>query len=374
MRQKNIYIGRLFVEFFFSNPNSTVQKYIDDFNLKYIKNMCLALGVILLGYFILTFTAYFDVPEVNSYKILYSTNSFVCLFFYFSAKYFYFKDNKKAQWVQKIQAIIVITTIICTILISRLDFTYGNGSLYYCTIILAITTLSLQSPFQALLFHFISGSFFLIFYNSYLGYMNYGFSAQFLAFTILCYSSGLVKYKLFVDRTKSQIELTNVSEEFRKASLVDTLTGINNRRALIQNSYLFCEEKCFFLFTDIDHFKQVNDTYGHQNGDFVIQYYANVLSDIFGSQYVYRFGGDEFMIVVPSLKKETADKNLIKLQKSLQDVVFDNKSHSFSVSGGYLFTKLGSNNLTIKLEDLLRKLDHALYEVKNNGRGYFMQA
>jgi len=374
MKQTNIEKGKLIMDLFFLNPDSSVQKHIDDFNLKYIKNMCLVFGIIELAYLILTLTPYYAVPEVLSYRILYAINSVVCLFFFFAAKYFYFKDNKKELWVERIQAIIVVTVIICTLLISRLDFRYGSISLMYCSVVLGITTLSLQSPFQALLFHFIPGSFFLIFYNSYLGYMNYGFSAQFLAFVILCYSSGVLKYKLFVDRTKSQIELTNVSEEFRKASLVDSLTGINNRRALIQNSYLFCEENCFFLFTDIDFFKKVNDTYGHQNGDFVIQYYANVLCDIFGAQHVYRFGGDEFMIVVPSMNKKDADKALNKLQNCLKNVVFDNESHSFSVSGGYLFTELGCRNLTIKIEDLLRKLDHALYEVKNNGRGYFLQA
>ncbi len=374
MTQKNIEKGKLIMDLFFLNPDSNVQKHIDDFNLKYIKNMCLIFGIIELAYLLLTLTPYYSVPEVLSYRILYAINSFVCLFFFFAAKYFYFKDNKKALWVERIQAIIVVTVIVCTLLISRLDFRYGSISLMYCTVVLGITTLSLQSPFQALLFHFIPGAFFLIFYNSYLGYMNYGFTIQFLAFVILCYVSGVLKYKLYVDRTKSQIELTNVSEEFRKASLVDSLTGINNRRALIQNSYLFCEENCFFLFTDIDFFKKVNDTYGHQNGDFVIQYYAKVLCDIFGAQHVYRFGGDEFMIVVPSLNKKDADKALNKLQNCLKDVVFDNESHSFSVSGGYLFTELGCRNLTIKIEDLLRKLDHALYEVKNNGRGYFLQA
>jgi len=80
------------------------------------------------------------------------------------------------------------------------------------------------------------------------------------------------------------------------------------------------------------------------------------------------------MVVYPSMDKDVADNSLVLLKNALNNVIFDKESHSFSVSGGYLFTILGCDNLTIKFEDILRKLDHALYEVKNNGRGYFLQA
>lgn len=374
MNQKTLDKGHILVDLFFSNPNKEIQKHIDDFNLKYIQKLAIVFSFIQFGYFVLTFTSYYDVPEKIPYRILYFINAVVCLFFFLSASFFYFKDNKKAMWVEQIQAIVIITAITCTILISRLDFNYGGDSIVYCAVVLAITTLTLQSPFQALLFHFISGFFYLLFWTLHIGFFDISYVVQFAAFVILCYFSGVVKYKFFVDRTRAQIELINMSEEFRQSSLKDTLTGVNNRRALIQNSYIFCDENCFFLFTDIDFFKKVNDTYGHQNGDFVINYYAKKLCEIFGKQYVYRFGGDEFMVVVPSMRKVDAEKGLEQLKKALNNVVFDNESHSFSVSGGYLFAELGANNLTIKLEDLLRKLDHALYEVKNNGRGYFLQA
>jgi diguanylate cyclase (GGDEF)-like protein len=287
---------------------------------------------------------------------------------------FYYKNNKKAAWVERLQAVVIVAVTSCTVLISSIDFKYGGDCIMYCTIVLAITTLTLQSPFQAALYHFIAGIFYITFWSIYKGGFDAGYTFKFIAFIVLCFASGVAKYKLFVEKTKAQIELTNISEEFRQASLKDTLTGTKNRRALIQDSYLFCSENCFFLFTDIDHFKNVNDSYGHQNGDLVIQYYAKKLCDFFGKEHVYRFGGDEFMVVVPAMNKKASDQALHSLQTSLQDVEFDNETHSFSVSGGYLFTRLGCENLTFKIEDMLRKLDHALYEVKNNGRGYFLQA
>lgn len=366
--------GRFIMDLFFSNPNKEVQKHIDDFNLKYVTLLALIFGIIQFFYFSLTFTPYYDCPDRIAYRILYSVNTIICFFFYFSVKLFYIKNNRKALWVERIQAIVIVGVTACTILLSNLDFNYGGDCIIYCSIVLAITTLTLQSSFQAALYHFIAGSFYLIFFFLYKGGFDIGYAIKFLAFMILCFASGVVKYKLFVERTVAQIELTNISEEFRQSSLKDTLTSTKNRRALIQDSYLFCSEKCFFLFTDIDHFKNVNDSYGHQNGDLVIQYYANKLCSIFGKEHVYRFGGDEFMVVVPAMNKQSADQGLELLKTSLQDVVFDNESHSFSVSGGYLFTRLGCEDLTFKIEDILRKLDHALYEVKNNGRGYFIQA
>ena len=361
------------MDLFFTNPDNEVQKHIDNFNIKYLRLLTLVFGLIQFGYFILTYTSYFDCPERMEYRILYIINSAVCFFFFFASTYFYFKKDRHAQWVVDIQAIAVIAVIICTILISNLDFRYGGDCIIYCTIVLAVTTLTLQSPFQAALFHFIAGFFYLLFWTKFIGHFDLAYTFKFVSFSILCFVSGLAKYKLYVDVTKTQIELTNLSEEFRQSSIKDSLTGVKNRRALIQDSYLFCDEHSFFLFTDIDHFKLVNDSFGHQNGDLVICYYAEQLCKIFSKEHVYRFGGDEFMVVVPNMDKHDADIALEKLKVSLSNVVFDESSHSFSVSGGYLFNRLGCDNLTIKIEDLLRKLDHALYEVKNNGRGYFLQ-
>jgi diguanylate cyclase (GGDEF)-like protein len=361
------------MDLFFTNPNQELQKHIDDFNIKYVHLLALVFGISQVIYLLLTLTSYFDVPERTSYQVLYLINSIICLFFYFSVKLFYYKNNKKALWVEKIQAIVIVTVTISTIFLSNLDFKYGGDCIMYCTIVLAITTLTLQSPFQAALYHILAGIGYLVLFFHYQGSFNYGYTIKFFAFIILCFASGIAKYKLFADKTLAQIELENISEEFRQASLKDTLTETKNRRALMQDSHLFCKENCFFLFTDIDHFKIVNDSYGHQNGDLVIKYYADKLCEYFGKENVYRFGGDEFMVVVPGMNKIDSDKALHSLQNSLKDVVFDNESHSFSVSGGYLFNRLGCHNLTFKIEDILRKLDHALYEVKNNGRGYFIQ-
>lgn len=362
------------MELFFTNPNQEVQNHIDDINIKYVSLLSLVYGITLFLYLLLTFTPYFDVPERLTYRLLYFINSAICLLYYFAVRFFYYRQNKKSLWVEKMQSVIIVSVTAIAVLISILDFNYGGDCILYCTIILAITTLTLQSPFQAILYHTLAGIGYLSLISIYHGSLSFGYLIKFIAFIVVCFASGITKYKLFVDKTKSQIELTNVSEEFRQASIKDTLTETKNRRALIQDSYLFCDENCFFLFTDIDHFKNINDAYGHQNGDLVIQYYANKLCNYFGKENVYRFGGDEFMVVVPKMNKEDSDKALNLLQDSLKVVNFDNEDHSFSVSGGYLFTTLGCTDLTFKIEDLLRKLDHALYEVKNNGRGYFIQA
>lgn len=366
--------GESFMDLFFSNPDNEVQKHIDEYNIKYFKILSIVFCAIQFLYFCLSFTPYFDVPERLWYIILYGVNVALTLFFFASINLFYLKNNKKATWVRDMQAVIVVLVTAVTILISSLDFKYGGDCIVYCSIVLALTTLTLQSPFQAALFHFLAGSFYLILWNLYKGSMDLGYTFKFFMFIVLCFATGVTKYKIFVKGTKAQIKLLKVSEEFRKSSLTDDLTGVKNRRAFLEDSYTFCEEKSFFLFTDIDYFKKVNDSYGHQNGDFVIKYYSNVLCELFGKEHVYRFGGDEFMVVVPKINKSETDKALKKLQTSLHDVVFDNESHSFSVSGGYLFCKAGSKDLLFKIEDKLMKLDRALYEVKNSGRGYFLQA
>lgn len=158
-------------------------------------------------------------------------------------------------------------------------------------------------------------------------------------------------------------------KELEVLSSIDKLTGIFNRRKLdefleyevaVARRYL---SNLSLIIVDIDHFKEVNDTYGHQTGDKVLFEVTKMISklvrkpDIFG-----RFGGEEFLIICPQISKEEAFALAEKLRKKVGDYTFD-KVGKKTISLG--IAQFEENYST---EDLVEKADIALYEAKNTGR------
>ncbi len=159
----------------------------------------------------------------------------------------------------------------------------------------------------------------------------------------------------------------------RKARL-DVLTGLYNRNAYelevanhLENDI---EDRMYaFLMVDIDHFKSVNDTYGHMQGDIVLKALANTLRENFRStDVVARLGGDEFAVFCPAIGKiEQVISKVEHLQDMWRDLVF-------TAEDGTKFKTTLSIGISIAPRDgctyneLFQKADIALYKSKQNGR------
>ena len=114
---------------------------------------------------------------------------------------------------------------------------------------------------------------------------------------------------------------------------------------------------------DIDHFKKINDTYGHQTGDIVLQEFGKTLSDFIKSkESVSRFGGEEFMILIPNKSTNDVYERIESLRKLIEskDMQID---HNVTASFG-----IASTTGKIDFKSLIEKADNALYVAKNNGR------
>lgn len=160
-----------------------------------------------------------------------------------------------------------------------------------------------------------------------------------------------------------------IKKEFENLSNTDKLTGIINRRKLdelLEHEVQMAKRHASnlsLIIVDIDHFKDVNDTYGHQIGDLVLAKVAEIItqtirkSDIFG-----RFGGEEFLIVCPKTTEAEAFVLAEKLRKSIENYTFEEIGHKTMSLG---ISQFLSND---SAETLLKKADTALYEAKNSGR------
>ena len=152
------------------------------------------------------------------------------------------------------------------------------------------------------------------------------------------------------------------------SSLVDPLTGISNR-IFLEKQYLRLRKKQAMLCVvvcDLDKFKSINDTYGHNAGDAVIKHTANILKKQFREgDVVGRWGGEEFVILVPSKSAELgmiiAERTRQELAKT--DIYYNGKHVRVTASFGVSFGCAEKS-----MESLVGLADVALYEAKNQGR------
>ncbi|MFC2491744.1 MAG: GGDEF domain-containing protein, partial [Campylobacter curvus] len=117
---------------------------------------------------------------------------------------------------------------------------------------------------------------------------------------------------------------------------------------------------------DIDHFKNINDTYGHDGGDKVLQFLAKKLvDDTKGNDIVARFGGEEFCVVLKNISQEEAVKFFVNLRAKIANSKISLKKNviNFTVSIGVVF-----NRSDYRLDELLELADEALYIAKESGR------
>ena len=148
-------------------------------------------------------------------------------------------------------------------------------------------------------------------------------------------------------------------KKVKKEAMYDELTGILNRRG-IDVKVKDMEDKGSILFFDIDHFKQVNDTYGHEFGDYVLKELGKILKQYFRkSDIVGRWGGEEFIAILPN----TEYKDALIVAEKLRQII-----EKYNFKGKNITVSIGISEYKGNLEENLKKADEALYEAKNNGR------
>lgn len=189
------------------------------------------------------------------------------------------------------------------------------------------------------------------------------------------------KVAIFLELDMQRKALALASEELLQKNLIleelairDDLTGLHNRRHLntiLQQEFIRCERydtdlSCMML--DLDHFKNINDTYGHDFGDVVLSSFGKRLaSKIRLTDYAFRFGGEEFMVLLPHTDIYGAEKMAWKICKSNEKEGFTAANHKITVTISIGLASFHQHHPSDR-KDLLVMADKALYAAKENGR------
>lgn len=177
-----------------------------------------------------------------------------------------------------------------------------------------------------------------------------------------------------INNEKNISNIENLIKDMNEAAIKDELTGLFNRRYINErlkldiNESMISNKPLCVVMADLDFFKDVNDNYGHVVGDWVLKDFAKLLSTSVrsGSDWVGRYGGEEFLIVLRNADDNNAFKVIEKIRKLVQEYSFDYKDIKIKITssfGGYSIM-----NEEITIDQLINEADKNLYSAKSSGR------
>ncbi len=180
-------------------------------------------------------------------------------------------------------------------------------------------------------------------------------------------------FDVIVSELKLLFRIKKLYEQTKHLAITDFLTQIYNRRQFdITIEHEFARAIRYLTpltlcLIDIDHFKNINDTYGHKVGDEVLCAIANLIKKMFRkSDYVFRYGGEEFMVILPETTVNKAYSPIERLRQEIAKLKFSNNNNSFNVTASFGIADNCVDAMTF--EQLIKNTDIALYKAKNNGR------
>ena len=181
----------------------------------------------------------------------------------------------------------------------------------------------------------------------------------------------VLKLSEFISMTVSNAVLY---ERTKKLSVTDGLTGISNRpnmeqvlRSEFERSMRYGAPLSVVLL-DVDHFKGVNDTYGHQKGDEILVAFASLLKKFCrANDTAARYGGEEFLMILPQSNAQGAFKIAERVREEMMKLNFTGNESHFSVTTSCGVVELDRDFIK-STDQLVAMADQALYEAKNSGR------
>ncbi|MDV7338075.1 diguanylate cyclase [Terasakiella sp. A23] len=202
-------------------------------------------------------------------------------------------------------------------------------------------------------------------------YGNHALSAKFIKVGANDFITKPFLNEEFFCRVSQNIEMLEHIKALEDSLITDYLTGLRNRRYLFERGQVMLQDVkdnggyLVGAMCDIDFFKRINDTYGHDGGDEALKHVSNKLRSYFGNKgVVARFGGEEFCILLQTNSLDDLEADFEALRKGIEEtsVSYGNREIKTTLSIGVSWQKVG------QLEDLLNIADGHLYTAKETGR------
>ena len=220
-------------------------------------------------------------------------------------------------------------------------------------------------------FCFVLFSVFLFFFKgreAIIDMQGFDKTVQILNTLIFCLDVGLVSISFSEESQENEEKIVRYNEQLKMEAGQDALTGLKNRRST--NEFIAKQVKENNTFSiclcDIDFFKKVNDTYGHEFGDDVLKAIADVFTKKASDfAYISRWGGEEFLLIFPGLNGDDAYVKVHDIRDEIKKTVIPNGNDTVSVTMTYGLTEYDLNKSPI---ENIKEVDEKLYMGKEAGR------
>ncbi|SBS35482.1 putative diguanylate cyclase AdrA [Marinomonas spartinae] len=291
--------------------------------------------------------------------------------FVFSIWFFFVNRSKWLRWVRIATPFLVIVQIVfsCFFLLGS-----GSGLQWLLVMFSSYSFLSFQRNERAWQASTIVSSF-LAFVLCELYAPRSGLlldKSEQVVSVILVFVYSLLAFGLAVQALVGR--LFRVNMKLRELAERDVLTGLPNRRKVLNealaifNEALESSSACSFAIIDFDHFKRVNDSYGHEAGDLVLQKGAEAMSICLRKHdKIGRYGGEEFVIIMPNTDGSEAMSKMELLRASIESLNIVS-SHGIRIPVTVSIGVASMSKETAIFEDVLALADKALYKAKKAGR------
>lgn len=175
-------------------------------------------------------------------------------------------------------------------------------------------------------------------------------------------------------KNESAFEVQDIIKSMNEKLTIDELTGVYNRRFIeerLPTDIHQCQDNNISLsiiMADIDHFKKVNDTYGHSIGDLILKEFTGILRDsIRGKEdWIARYGGEEFLIVIKNMGPQDVLEKMEGIRARIEDHSFCTKLYDIKVTCSFGVTIVQDGEYDVEM--IIGQADKALYDAKAKGR------
>lgn len=352
------------MQYFKLNLNKNELDRLDNINLKQVHNF--SIFVIIVESLMIVFSYFIKLPK--HYMISYISLLVIVVFFYIITSYF--KTIKVFHSNAFLEICIYLFTIWGTI-VSSFDVLRGFSPFVYLINMSFITCFFIFRPVSALIYNIVNAVIFaslFIIIDKFTLDIIINFALFHFVMFLICVS----RYRSFEKNLKDRIELKKANKELQILSTIDQLSGCKNRRGLSYEIAKFENQVVFAILTDIDNFKQLNDSFGHDIGDLYLANFAKILQSNFGVSKVFRIGGDEFFIITNNDTLKTCLKKFEISRREIGNISFvKNTEFNMTISAGYTYKILKGKD---GFETMYKDLDIALYKAKAKGKNFVEKA
>lgn len=349
----------------FEKLHPEVQFYLDSSNFNIAQYGSLLIMILETAAFINTFFYKFNENQnpfrwLLYHRILYAFLFLVAAQLFIYVVYHKLKRISFSRFVLDASLVFFfISMLFFGIAISINDYLQHEQILVFLTLELFVTGLFMIKPYLGIILVVIPFGIFYFLMKTTLG-VSTATNINYPIIMILFLMVVIVRYQQYLKIAKNNIVNHTLAEQLRMSSLYDFLTKLKNRNALymdFEDTDANLNINYIVMLTDIDDFKSFNDQNGHAFGDKLLKNFAAILQTNFGKEHCYRYGGDEYLIIVPEVDEQVFLKKIDDCEAAIND--------KFHFSGGYVKGFVTSAKV---LHNFINKADEKLYEAKNAGK------